>query len=275
MTASEDLTTLVESNFDRFLNLGINVLYAILILVAAYWISLRVKRFLSTVGDERPEIDDTLFTFLGSIARYLILALAFIFVLNRFGIQTTSLVALLGAAGLAIGLALQGTLSNIAAGVMLVAFRPFKMGQFVELAGYSGTVKAITIFTTEIATLDNVQITIPNGQVWDSAIKNYSAYSTRMVDLTIGVSYASDLKQAETVLLGLIKADPRSHAAPAPFVKVTNLGDSSVDFKVRVWTNAGDYWGLKCDLTRGIKDAFDEHGIDIPFPTRTVFQTNA
>lgn len=268
MPNPDDLSNLMNSG----IALGLNVLYAILILIAAYWVSGRVKKFLSTVGDNQPEIDDTLFTFLGSIARYLILALAFIFVLNRFGIQTTSLVALLGAAGLAIGLALQGTLSNIAAGVMLVVFRPFKLGQFVELAGYAGTVQAITLFTTEIATLDNVQITIPNGQVWDSAIKNYSAYDTRMVDLTIGVGYGADLKKAETLLIELIKADPRGHATPEPFVKVTNLGESSVDFKVRVWTNSSDYWGLKCDLTRQIKDSFDEHGIDIPFPTRTIIQ---
>ena len=274
MLTAEEISQLIESNLDRALQLGLNVLYAALILVTAFWVAGRVKRFLSQVGDNQPEIDDTLFTFLGSIARYLILALAFIFVLNRFGIQTTSLVALLGAAGLAIGLALQGTLSNIAAGVMLVVFRPFKMGQFVELAGYSGTVKAITLFTTEIATLDNVQITIPNGQVWDSAIKNYSAYSTRMIDLTIGVSYSADLKQAQTILMGLVTADPRSHTTPEPFVKVTNLGDSSVDFKVRVWTNASDNWGLKCDLIRGIKDSFDEHGIEIPFPTQTIFPTN-
>lgn len=273
MLTTEEITQLIESNLDRALQLGLNVVYAALILIAAFWVSGRVKRFLSKVGDNQPEIDDTLFTFLGSIARYLILALAFIFVLNRFGIQTTSLVALLGAAGLAIGLALQGTLSNIAAGVMLVVFRPFKMGQFVELAGYSGTVKAITLFTTEIATLDNVQITIPNGQVWDSAIKNYSAYDTRMIDLTIGVSYSADLKKAETILMGLVTADPRSHTTPEPFVKVTNLGDSSVDFKVRVWTNASDNWNLKCDLIRRIKDGFDEHDIEIPFPTQTVIQT--
>lgn len=268
----EDAITFVEENVDWAIALGTNVVIAIAILVAAYWISGRVKSWLSRVGDNNAEIDDTLFTFLGSLAQYLILALAVIFVLNRFGIQTTSLVALLGAAGLAIGLALQGTLSNIAAGVMLVSFRPFKLGQFVELAGYSGTVKQITLFTTEIATLDNVQITIPNGQVWDSAIKNYSAYDTRMVDLTIGVSYSADLKLAEAVMTQIVKADARGFVEPAPFIKVTDLGESSVDFKVRVWCTASDYWGLKCDLTRQIKDRFDAEGIEIPFPTRTILQ---
>ena len=260
-----------SDNLDWFIQIGLSVVYAILVLVAAYWVSGRIKRFLSKLGQARDEIDATLFTFLGSIAQYLLLALAIIFVLNKFGVQTTSLVALLGAAGLAIGLALQGTLSNIAAGVMLVAFRPFKMGQFVELAGYSGTVKQITLFTTELATLDNVQVTLPNGQVWDSAIKNYSAYDRRMVDLTIGVSYSADLKLAESILKRLIDADPRSLADPAPFVKVTNLGDSSVDFKVRVWSTTSDNWGLKCDLIRAIKDTFDAEGVEIPFPSRTVY----
>lgn len=269
MTAEEAIA-FAEQNFDWAMQLGLNVFYAAVIMVVAYWVSGRVKSFLGRIGDHKPEIDDTLFTFLGSLAQYLILALALIFVLNRFGVQTTSLVALLGAAGLAVGLALQGTLSNIAAGVMLVAFRPFKLGQFVELAGYSGTVKQITLFTTEIATLDNVQITIPNKQVWDSAIKNYSAYSTRMVDLTIGVSYSADLKLAETVMTAIVAADARGFVEPAPFIKVTDLSESSVDFKVRVWCTASDYWGLKCDLTRAIKDRFDAEGIDIPFPTRTI-----
>ena len=269
-----DAITFAEQNLGWLIQMGLNVVYAVLILIVSYWVSGRVKSFLSRVGDDNSEIDDTLFTFLGSLAQYLILALAIIFVLNRFGIQTTSLVALLGAAGLAIGLALQGTLSNIAAGVMLVAFRPFKLKQFVELAGYSGTVKQITLFTTEISTLDNVQITIPNGQVWDSAIKNYSAYDTRMVDLTIGVGYSADLKLAEKVMTEIVETDSRSHTAPAPFIKVTNLGESSVDFKVRVWCVASDYWNLKCDLTRAIKDRFDEEGIEIPFPTRTLIQAS-
>lgn len=267
-----EAVTFAQQNLDWALQLGLNVVYAAVILVVAYWVSGRVKTFLGRVGDNKPEIDDTLFTFLGSLAQYLILALAVIFVLNRFGIQTTSLVALLGAAGLAIGLALQGTLSNIAAGVMLVAFRPFKLEQFVELAGYSGTVKQITLFTTEIATMDNVQITIPNKQVWDSAIKNYSAYNTRMVDLTIGVSYAADLKLAEDVMTQIVTADARGFVDPAPFIKVTDLAESSVDFKVRVWCTSSDYWGLRCDLTRQIKDRFDAEGIEIPFPTRTILQ---
>lgn len=263
-------TAFVQANLNTVLDLGLNAVIAGTIVVLAFMASGRLRRYLARVGDKNTEIDATLFTFLGVLARYLILGIALIFVLNRFGVQTTSLVALLGAAGLAIGLALQGTLSNIAAGVMLVAFRPFKLGQFVELAGYSGTVKAISLFTTEIATLDNVQITLPNGQVWDSAIKNYSAYDTRMVDLTIGVAYQADLKRAQSVMAALVQDDARAFAAPEPFIKVAELGQSSVDFKLRVWCKASDYWALRCDLLHRIKDGFDAEGIDIPFPTRTI-----
>jgi len=191
-----------------------------------------------------------------------------IFVLGRFGIQTTSLAALIGAAGLAVGLALQGTLSNVAAGVMLVAFRPFKVGDFIEAAGTSGTVRAVTLFTTELTSADNVLIIVPNGDIWSSAITNYSYFETRRCDLVFGVSYDTDLRKAEQAILKCIRADDRAHPAPEPFVKVSNLGDSSVDFTVRVWCDAADYWGLKFDLTRAVKEAFDKAGIEIPFPTR-------
>ena len=216
------------------------------------------------------EIDETLFTFLGSLARYALLAFAGVFVLARFGIQTASLVAVIGAAGLAIGLALQGTLANLAAGVMLVIFRPFKIGDYVEVGGQGGTVKGVNLFTTELATPDNVQVILPNGQVFGSEIKNYSFHDTRRVDLVFGVSYSSDLKVAEGILGGLVAADDRILTVPESFVKVTNLGESSVDFTVRVWVDAADYWDVKFDLTRQAKDAFDAGGIDIPFPTTTV-----
>jgi small conductance mechanosensitive channel len=196
-----------------------------------------------------------------------------VFVLARFGIQTTSLVAVIGAAGLAVGLALQGTLSNLAAGVMLVVFRPFKIGDFIEAAGQSGTVKAINLFNTELATGDNVQVILPNGQVFNSAIKNFSFHDTRRVDLVFGVSYASDLKKAEGILRKLVEVDDRIASVPAPFVKVTNLGASSVDFTVRVWVDTADYWDVRFDLTRAAKDAFDKGGIEIPFPTTTVVQS--
>ena len=252
------------------LELIFNVVYAGAILMAAIWAGGMLKKLIVSYSRQYEEIDETLFTFLGSIARYALLAFAGIFVLARFGIQTASLVAVIGAAGLAIGLALQGTLANLAAGVMLVIFRPFKIGDYVEVDGQGGTVKGVNLFTTELATPDNVQVILPNGQVFGSEIKNYSFHDTRRVDLVFGVSYSSDLKATESILRGLIAGDDRILTDPESFVKVTNLGDSSVDFTVRVWVDAADYWDVKFDLTRQAKDAFDAGGIDIPFPTTTV-----
>lgn len=255
------------SEMNWYVALGLNVAGAAAIFVVAFWLSGFAKRQIIRIGLKYEELDDTLFLFLASLAKYVILTIATIFVLSRFGIQTTSLVALLGAAGLAIGLALQGTLSNLAAGVMLLGFRPFKIGDFVEIGGFAGTVKAITLFTTEIATSDNVQITIPNGDIWATSIKNYSHYDRRRCDIVIGVSYDTDLKKAEAALRKVISADSRALAEPEPFVKVTNLGDSSVDFSLRVWAMADVFWDMKFGLLREIKEEFDRQSIDIPFPT--------
>ncbi|MEL6280346.1 MAG: mechanosensitive ion channel domain-containing protein [Pseudomonadota bacterium] len=250
---------------------AVNVAVAAAILIVGYvfagWAGSAVK----SMGERNERVDNTLASFFGSIIRYAILAMVAIAVLDRFGVETTSLVALIGAAGLAIGLALQGTLSNLAAGVMLIMFRPFKVGDYVDAGGHSGTVKGIALFTTELATVDNVQIIMPNGAIWGSPIVNYSAHDDRRVDLVFGVSYDSDLKVAEQAINDVIAADQRVKDAPAaPFVAVTNLGDSSVDFTVRVWCDAADYWMLKFDLTRAVKEKFDATGVDIPFPTTTV-----
>ncbi|HIP22683.1 MAG TPA: mechanosensitive ion channel [Rhodobacteraceae bacterium] len=254
-------------NMDWYVQLGLNVVTAAAIMIGAFWVSGIAKRQINKLGLKYEELDDTLFLFLASLAKYTILAIAIVFVLSKFGIQTTSLIALLGAAGLAIGLALQGTLSNLAAGVMLLGFRPFKIGDYVDVGGHSGTVKAITLFTTEIATSDNVQITIPNGDIWASSIKNYSYYDRRRCDIVIGVSYDTDLKKAEAALRKVIEADDRALSDPAPFVKVTNLGDSSVDFTIRVWAMADDFWNMKFAMLREVKEEFDRQEIDIPYPT--------
>ena len=248
-------------------SLVINALYALAIAVIAFIIANWAKSAILRMPQKNENFDPTLAGFFGSLAKYGILAFAGIAILGRFGIETTSLAALFAAAGLAIGLALQGTLGHLAAGVLLVFFRPIKVGDFVQIAGESGTVKAVSLFNTELATPDNVQIIVPNGDVFSSAIVNYSAHPTRRVDMVFGVSYDSDLKKAEGILMDLIKADARIHADPEPFVRVTNLGDSSVDFTVRVWADAADYWDLKFAFTRAVKDAFDAGGIDIPFPT--------
>ena len=249
---------------------ALNAVVALLIVIVAFWASGAVKRAIQRVGFRYDHLDNTLFTFLGSFARYAILALAGVFILGRFGFQTTSLAALIGAAGLAIGLAFQGTLSNFAAGIMLLAFRPIRNGHYVEVGGHAGTVKEINIFTVELATLDNVQIIIPNSNVWGASIVNYSAYSTRMIDLTFGVSYSADLKVAEAVIRKIVEDDPRAHADPPIWLKVANLGDFSVDFRLRVWCDRLEYWEFKNDIIGQVKLALDEAGVEIPFPTRTV-----
>lgn len=251
-------------------NIVINVGAAIAIFLVTLWIAKLAQNRIVYLGYKYEKLGDTLFLFLGKIARILVIVFGVTIILNKFGVQTTSIVALVGAAGLAVGLALQGTLSNFAAGIMLIVFRPFKTGDYVVVAGSSGTVKEISIFTTELATSDNIQIIVPNGRIWGAAITNYSVYETRRADMVFGVSYSSDLKVAEKILNDLIAADKRIHADPAPLVKVGNLSDSSVDFNVRVWCDRGDHWAIKYDMIRGVKEGFDAGGIDIPFPTTTV-----
>jgi small conductance mechanosensitive channel len=257
---------------DFIFDLVVNIAVALAIFVAALWLSSWARGRIIKVSEKSPRFDVTLARFLGSLARYAVLAIAVIFILGRFGIETTSLAALVGAIGLAIGFALQGSLANLAAGVMLIAFRPFKAGDYVSAGGQSGTVDEITLFTTEMTTPDNVKIIVPNGDVFSGAITNFSHYDTRRCDLVFGVSYGTDLKKAETIITEVVTKDERVMSDPAPFVKVTNLGDSSVDFTVRAWCAAGDYWDLKFDLTRTVKEAFDAQGVEIPFPTRTMVQ---
>jgi small conductance mechanosensitive channel len=247
-----------------------NVLAALLIIVAAFVFAGWVKRRIIKISRRHAQLDNTLFSFFANVSRYVILAFSVIFVLNTFGLQTTSLVAAFGAAGLAIGLALQGTLSNLAAGVMIVAFRPIKLDDFVEVGGQMGTVKSISLNLVELATIGNVQVLIPNSQVWGNQIVNYSAYSTRRAEWSFGVSYGTDLAKAEKIILETIMADLRGKSDPEPFIQVNNLNTSSVDFLVRVWVEASDYFAYQADMKRRVKEALDAGGIEIPFPTRTI-----
>ncbi len=247
-----------------------NVLVAIVIIILAFIVAGWVKRRIVAISTRHARIDNTLFGFLGNLARYTILAFAAVFVLNRFGVQTASLVALIGAAGLAIGLALQGTLSNIAAGVMMVLFRPFKVGDFISVAGHMGTVKDISIVMTELASLSNTQIIIPNSDVWGSSIENYSVYPMRRAEWNFGVSYGANLADAERIIRDTIMSDPRSQDTPEPFLQVNNLNDSSVDFLVRVWVSSADFFQYQADMKRKVKEALDAGGVEIPFPTRTL-----
>ena len=250
-----------------------SVLAAILILITGFVIGGWLRGRLMRVGQMNRHLDATLFSFLGNIVRYVIIGFAFLFVLNTFGVQTTSFVAVIGAAGLAIGLALQGTLSNIAAGVMIVFFRPVKLGDFVEVNGQMGTVKDINLNFIELASVANVQIIIPNSQVWGNTIVNYSAYDSRRAEWVFGVGYGADLKLAEETIRRTILSDPRSRTEPEPFIQVNNLGDFSVDFLVRVWCSSADFFQYQADMKRQVKEALDAAGVEIPFPTRKVLNT--
>lgn len=249
---------------------GLKVLGAIIMLVVGFWISGFVYRTIKKALLKTGKCDEMLAGFLSAFVKYVIVAVTLLAVLNNFGVETTSLIAVMGAAGLAIGLALQGTLSNVAAGVMLLFLRPFKVSDFVEVGSMAGTVKGVSLFTTELATPDNVKIIMPNSQVWNSAIKNYSGHDTRRVDLIAGISYEDDIDQAMAILEKLTQADDRIKTDPAPVLAVGELADSSVNLIVRVWVDAPNYWGVKWDMTKAIKQTFDKEGISIPFPQRDV-----
>ena len=254
---------------------GIDVLGAIIVLLVRLWLSGWMQRAVRKVMERSSRVDATLVGFFSSVARYVVLIVTGMAVLDRFGVETTSLVAVLGAAGLAIGLALQGTLSNVAAGVMLLIFRPFKVGDFVEAAGQAATVQELNLFFTVMATLDNVRITIPNGQIWGATLKNFSANPIRRVDFVFGISYDADIDKAMDTIRDLVSSDARVHKDPEPFLAVSNLGDSSVDITVRVWAQTEDYWAVNFDTIKAVKQRFDAEGIGIPFPSRTIYSVRA
>ncbi len=272
---SDYLETLdIDQVLPATLELATNVLLAIAILLLGYWIAGRVGRLITRAGDRYEQLDSTLFTFLGSIARYVVLAFTFIAVLNRFGVETTSIVALLGAAGLAIGLALQGAMSNLAAGVMLMVFRPYRVGDFAEVAGIFGLVDGIDLFTTNLKTFDNQHVIVPNGSIWGEKIVNHSHHPIRGVDMHFGISYDSDIDLARSTISGVLSSHPHVLNDPAPFVEVETLNDSSVDFLVRPFCDGAHYFDLLYSLPERVKKALDGAGIEIPFPHRKVIVFN-
>jgi len=246
--------------------LVIAAIKALVVIVIGWSVAGIVSGFVRRKVNAKPEIDKTLGNFAASIVRWVILLMVLVAVLGLFGIEATSLVAMMGAATLAIGLALQGTLSDLAAGFMLILFRPYKIGQYVDIGGTAGTVKNLNLFITELATPDNVQIIIPNGKAWGAIITNYSAHDTRRVDLSFGIDYGNDADHAMAIILREAEAESRVMGDPEPWVRVTNLGDSSVDLTARVWVRAADYWDVKFALTKGVKEAFDKEGVSIPYP---------
>lgn len=262
LMSSDNLSSLIERGIDA----GTSLALAALILIVGLIVAGGVRKAVRNAAVKSDRIDDTLGGFFSSIAYYGIMAIVVIAVLNRFGVETTSLVAALGAATLAIGLALQGTLSNLAAGVMIILFRPYKLGDFVEVAGQAGSVKDITLFTTELATGDNKKVIVPNGAAWGDVITNYSANDTRRVDFTFSIDYSDDIDKAMTIIQDTLNADERVHKDPAVFTAVMAHGGSSVDIVTRVWCASGDYWGVHFDAMKNVKEAFDKGGISIPYP---------
>lgn len=218
----------------------------------------------------RRDCDPALTSFAKSLLHWALLAFVVIAALAQLGIQTASFIAIIGAAGLAVGLALQGSLSNFAAGVLILIFRPFRIGNFIEAGGVSGTVVDISIFTTELVTPDNRQIIVPNSAITGGSIVNVSAKDTRRVDMVFGIGYSDDIDKARAVLLDILEKDARILKDPAPQVAFAELADSSMNFVVRPWVNAADYWAVKFDVTEQVKKRFDAEGISIPFPQQDV-----
>ena len=253
---------------EDFLAIATNVIIAALVLIAGWTLGNQANKAISKVD----KLDGTIKSFLGACAKYAIFTLAFVMVLQQFGVQTTSLLAVLGAAGLAIGLALQGTLSNVSAGVMLLILRPFSVGDAISAGGVAGTVKSLGLFATEISAPDNVYIFVPNSNLWNTDIQNFSRNEIRRQDLVFGVGYNDDLNKAIKTIEKSIAKEKRilKDEGKEPQIMVTNLGESSVDITLRVWAQTSDFWALKTDTMKSVKEALDKDGLTIPFPTRTI-----
>jgi small conductance mechanosensitive channel len=249
---------------------GMSVLGAVIILIAGYivagWAAKKVKRW----GDKSEKVDETLVPILSKLTKIFIIIVTILAVLGQFGVETTSIVAVLGASALAIGLALQGTLSNVASGVMLLTLRPFSVGDAVKIGGTTGVVDGIGLFTTEMHSFDNVGISIPNSQVWGSEIHNMNRFETRRVDMEFGIGYDDDMDKAMAVIKEVLDADERVLSEPETTIAVSNLGDSAVGIIVRPWANRADVWPLRFDTTKKVKERFDEEDISFPYPQRDV-----
>ena len=264
-----DWNQLLEMAQTKGIDFGINLAIALAIFyVGRFVIKLIVRGIRKVLRSQ--EVDKTLETFVCNLVSIVLLVVVVIAAIGQLGIQTTSFIAIFGAAGLAVGLALQGSLSNFTAGVLIVLFRPYKVGDFIEAASIAGVVEQVQILTTVLRTGDNKQIIVPNGQIMDSIITNYSANDTRRVDMVVGVSYDDDLDKVRSTLQQLIDAEDRVLDEPACTIAVSALADSSVNFVVRPWVKSSDYWGVMFDMTEAIKKRFDQEGISFPFPQQDV-----
>ena len=247
-----------------------SVIGAVLILIIGFVVAGMIERWAYRGLGSWKGFDETLRKFLSKIARYGVLAIVLVTVLSQFGVQTASIIAALGAAGLAIGLALQGTLQNVAAGIMLLVLRPFKNGEFIQAGGTMGTVQEIGLFATEFKTLDGLFLLAPNSELWSQAVTNYSRNPTRRNDLVIGIAYDDDINKAMEIYREMMAEDPRVLADPEPYIYVSALGDSAVDVTCRYWTTSADWWTTSRDMTHKAKERFDAAGLTIPFPQRDI-----
>ena len=253
---------------------GIRIIAALAVFIIGRWIIKLVVGFAERMM-RKAHVDEMLSTFTGNILYTVLLVVVVIAALDQLGIQTTSLLAVFGAAGLAIGLALKDSLANFSSGIMLIIFRPFKVGDFIEAAGISGTVEEVRIFSTILRTGDNREIIIPNGHIYAGPIINVSARSTRRIDLVFGIGYEDDLRKAKQLIEAAFAADDRILDNPAPGVAVAELADSSVNINARPWVKTADYWAVRSDLLENIKLSFDSNGISIPYPQQDVHMHNA
>jgi small conductance mechanosensitive channel len=254
---------------------GLNLLAAIIIIVIGRWLAKAITRLVKRLMD-RHQADPTLINFTASVLYYTLLAFVFIAALNRLGVQTASIIAVLGAAGLAVGLAIQGSLANFAAGVLMLIFRPFKVGDYIEAAGFAGTVEEIQLLTTTLVSADNTVAIIPNGNITVGNILNYTRKDIRRIDQVVGISYSDDVDRVRRVILNALTQDKRVLSEPAPRVIVLELADSSVNLGIRPWVKTENYWPVYFDLYELVKQRLDAEGISIPFPQRDVhmFQRN-
>ncbi len=256
--------------YDIGIEYGLTIGTALLLLIAGFWAAKFVSHAVRYRLENIRDMDPTLIPMMAQITRYAILTFTLILVLAEFGVQTASIITVIGAAGLAIGLALQGTLQNVAAGIMLLVVRPIRVGDYVEVAGAGGTVMEIGLFMTRMKTPQGLYISVPNSKIFSDTIVNYSMNAQRRIDLVVGISYEDDIDKAVGVLTGLVQADERILESPEPKVIVTALGESSVDLEIRAWTDRPQYADTRFDLMRSVKYALDEKGISIPYPHRQI-----
>lgn len=259
---------MIEHVIQVTVDYGVEILGAVVLLIIGWTVAGWVRRLVRRGLNRLPRVDETLKPFIANLVWYLIIVFVLVAVLNQFGVQTTSIIAVLGAAGLAIGLALQGTLSNVASGVMLLFLRPFNVGDYVDAGGIAGTAVEVGLFNTEIKTRDGLCLIVPNKIIWDSPITNFDRNPTRRFDIAVGISYGDAVEGAMALLMGLLEDDPRVLDDPEPIVMVQELGDSAVIINMRGWTKGADFWATVWDINKSAKTDLEAAGFSIPFPQR-------